>query len=322
MRRLLFALSLLALLPAGSAQVVAAPPFATAIHRALALEAGAVAGDLPHHVHYDLRLYSHKGKLTQGTWDIWRDPLHFTRSDIVAGDFHYTLIEDLAHVTQWRHFNTVMPLKVYDLLENYRQPDFAVSFFAAPGAPGTVRFAQISGSPFDCTSLSLQMRVCFDPLVHVLAFAQIFNQTITWEDWQPVGTRSVPRRFRIYDAGQIMVEASGQAEVVHTFPPGLFAIPSDQPDMGSPENNGTPPHRVVASKPVPLDLLYGNLLFRLDVDADGKVHKVDLIDADDNDLVRNSVEFAKSLVFAPQLTNGLPTPFEQYIYLHYRASAE
>jgi hypothetical protein len=246
---------------------------------------------------------------------MWSDPLRFTRSDIVAGDFHYTHIEDLVHTTQWRHFNTVMPLKVYDLLQNYAEPGFAVSYFALPGHD--VHFEQVQGSPFSCTSQVLQMRVCFDPLAHVLAFAEMFNQTVTWEDWQPIGTHTVARRFRIYDAGRIMVEASGKAEVVKSFPPGLFTIPPDEPDMGEPEDNGTAAHKVIGSKPVKLDMLYGNLLIRVKVDADGKVHKADLIDADDDDLIHDAMEFAKHLTFAPQVTNGVAAPFEQYIYLRY-----
>jgi hypothetical protein len=315
MRCLLFVSIVLSCWPATFAQVVSNPPFSAAIARARALEAGALATDVPHHIHYDLKLYSHTGKLTRGTWDMWSDPLRFTRSDIVAGDFHYTHIEDLVHTTQWRHFNTVMPLKVYDLLQNYAEPGFAVSYFALPGHD--VHFEQVQGSPFSCTSQVLQMRVCFDPLAHVLAFAEMFNQTVTWEDWQPIGTHTVARRFRIYDAGRIMVEASGKAEVVKSFPPGLFTIPPDEPDMGEPEDNGTAAHKVIGSKPVKLDMLYGNLLIRVKVDADGKVHKADLIDADDDDLIHDAMEFAKHLTFAPQVTNGVAAPFEQYIYLRY-----
>ena len=312
MRTGLLLLPLMLCWPTAFAQVVSKPPFSTAIARARALEAGALATDVPHHIHYDLKLYSHTGKRTKGTWDIWRDPLRFTRTDIVAGDFHYTQIEDLVHTTQWRHFNGVMPLKVHDLLQNYREPEFAVSYFAIPAPSHYVHFAQVQGSPFSCTNEQLQMRVCFDPLAHVLAFAEMFNQTVTWEDWQPIGRHMVPRVFRIYDAGRTMVEASGKAEVVKTFPPNLFAIPANEPDMGEPEDNGASPHKVVRIKPVHLDLLYGNLLLRVEVDADGKVHKVHVIDADDDDLIQSGVEFAKNLAFAPQ-----NAPFEQYIYLRY-----
>ncbi len=315
MRCLLFVLILLSCWPATFAQVVSKPPFSTAIARARALEAGALATDVPHHIHYDLKLYSHTGKLTKGTWDIWSDPLRFTRSDIVAGDFHYTHIEDLVHTAQWRHFNGAMPLKVYDLLQNYSEPGFAVSYFALPGHD--VHFEQIEGSPFSCTSQSFHMRVCFDPLAHVLAFAEIFNQTVTWEDWQPIGTHTGARRFRIYDAGRIMVEASGNAEVVKSFPPGLFTIPVNEPDMGEPEDNGAVQHKVVGMKPVHLDMLYGNLLIKLDVDAGGKVHKAHLVDADDDDLIHDAMEFVKHLTFAAQITNGVAAPFEQYIYLRY-----
>jgi len=317
MRILLSALLLVLLLPAATAQVLATRPFNAEMRHARSLEAGASATDVPHHIHYDLKLYSHKGKLTKGTWDVWRDPLHATRTDIVAGDFHYTHIEDLVHTIQWRHFNTVMPLKIYDLRRNYRQPGYAVDLFSSTDPEYSVYFQQIEGAPFDCTHEMLQTRICFDPLVHVLAFAQTFNQTMTWEDWQPIGTHSVPQRFRIYDAGRVMVEASGHAEVVKTFPSGLFAIPPNEPDMGEPEDHGSTPHRIIGSKPVHLDPLYGNVLVKLEVDAEGKVHKVDLVDADDDDLIHNAVEFAKSLIFAPQMTNGAAAAFDQYIYLHY-----
>jgi hypothetical protein len=315
MRIVLSALFLILMLPAGWAQVIATHPFDTEISRAVALEAGATATDVPHHVHYDLKLYNHKGKLTTGTWDIWRDPQHSIRVDIVAGDFHYTHIEDLIHKKQWRHFNTVMPLKVYDLRQAYREPDYVVEHFAKATPKHTVRFQQVDGSPFDCTNTVMQMRICFDPLAHVLAFAQMYNQTVTWEDWQPLGAHSAPGRFRIYDAGRVMVEAAGTAEQVKTFPPGLFVIPADQPDMGEPEDDGATPQRVVGMKPVHLELLYGNVLIQVHVDMDGKVKKATLIDADDDDIVSEAKQFAHHLIFEPQIKDGAATPFDQYIYL-------
>ena len=317
MRTVLAALFLTLLLPPARAQVLANRTFDQAIRHARALEAGATATDLPHHVHYDLKLYNHKGKLTTGTWDIWRDPQHYVRADITAGDFRYTHIEDLTLKKNWRHFNSVMPLKVYDLRQNYLEPSFLVTQFAAGQPKREVRFQQVDGSPFDCTNQILEMRVCFDPLAHVLAFGQMFNQTVTWEDWQPLGTHSIPRRFRIYDAGKVMVEAAGHADIVKTFPPGLFVIPPEQPDMGEPEDAGSTPHKIISAKPVHLGLLYGNVLVQVQVDAEGTVKKVDLIDADDDDIVHESVEFAKHLTFAPQLKDGVPTPFDQYLYLRY-----
>lgn len=321
-RSALPALFLILAVSASRAQVIANPQFHIALDRAIAIEAGASATDVPHHVHYDLKLYNHKGKLTTGTWDIWRDPQHYVRADIVAGDFHYTRIDDLDRRVQWRHFNTLMPLKVYDLRQNYTEPRFVASRFAENDSGHLVHFQQVEGSPFECTSEVLQMRVCFDPLAHVLAFAQVFNQTVTWEDWQPVGTHSIPKRFRIYDAGRVMIEATGQAQIVKTFPTGLFAIPRDQPDMGEPEDNGSVPHKIVSTKPVHLELLYGNILVRLEVRGEGSVEKATLIDADDDDIVHTSMEFAKHIVFAPEIRNGVPTPFDQYIYLRYSAGLQ
>jgi len=121
MRIALSALFLILMLPAAWSQVIATHPFRYRNQPRRGLEAGATATDVPHHVHYDLKLYNHKGKLTTDL-DIWRDPQHFIRADIVAGDFHYTHIEDLIHKKQWRHFNTVMPLKVYDLRQAWREP--------------------------------------------------------------------------------------------------------------------------------------------------------------------------------------------------------
>jgi hypothetical protein len=311
---------LLLLLPSALiAQVIARHPFKTELTRALALEAGATATDVPHHVHYDLKLYNHNHKLTTGTWDIWRDPQHYVRTDIVAGQFHYTHIEDLAQHTDWRHFDHVLPLKIFDLRQNYEKPTVPVALFSNTilnPAP-LVTFQQIEGSPFDCTPEVLEMRVCFDPIVHVLAFAQIMNQTVTWENWQPLGTHSVPRHFRIYDGDRLIVEASGKADEVTTFPPNLFVIPAGEPDMGEPENDGSAPHRVISSKPLGLDLLCGNVLMQLFVDADGKVKKADVVDADDNDLIGDAKHFARNLKFAPQKKNGVAVPFTEYLYVQH-----
>lgn len=319
MLKFLPAVLLLLIWPALNAQVLAKHPFATELARALALEAGATATDVPHHVHYELKLYDHHHKLTTGTWDIWRDPQHYVRTDIAAGDFHYTHIEDLAQRTEWRHFNHVLPLKLFDLKQNYAQPDVPVAFFSNRrlNPDPMVTFEQIEGSPFECTPEVLEIRVCFDPLAHVLAFAQIMNQTITWEDWQPLGTHSVPRRFRIYDGNRLIVEASGTAEEVKTFPPHQFVIPDGEPDMGSPEDDGIVPHHVVDLKPMNMDLMYGNVLMQLFVGPDGKVKKAEVIDADNGDLIGDAKHFSRNLKFAPQMEKGVAVPFQQYLYVQH-----
>jgi hypothetical protein len=297
------------------AQMPATQTFARALERAQALEAGMAATDLPLHVHYDLKLYSHKGKLTTGTWDLWRDPLRHERVDIKAGDFQYTHIDNVAEKVQWRHFNTFMPLKIFDLREDYAVPQYLVDKILEVKPPAMVRFTQIDGMPFDCTPAWDQGRICFDPIAHVIAFAQIFNQSMTWENWQPVGIHTVPRRFRIYDAGRVMVEAAGQAEPVKAFPPGLFTIPPNEPDMGEPELDGAIPHKVLKAPTVNLQPLYGNVLMLATVGADGKVKKLRLIDADDDDIIPDAKRFAKHVTFQPQVKNGTPVPFETYLYL-------
>lgn len=322
MSKFLPALILLLLPAALTAQVLAREPFATEIERAVALEAGATATDVPHHVHYDLKLYDYRHKLTTGTWDIWRDPQHYVRSDIAAGDFHYTHIDDMAQQRQWRHFDHVLPLKLFDLRQNYEKPEVPVALFRdrklVPNS--MVTFQQIDGSPFDCTAEYMEMRICFDAVAHVLAFAQIMNQTITWEDWQLLGTHSVPRRFRIYDGNRLIVEAAGKAEEVKTFPRTLFVIPAGEPDMGEPENDGAAPHRVIGSKPLGMNLLYGNALMHLFVKPNGRVRKADLIDADDDDLISDTKHFVRDLTFAPQIKDGAAVAFEQYLYVQHSPS--
>lgn len=311
---ILSALAVIFCRPAAT-QVPATQTFTSALERARALEAGMTSTDPALHVHYDLKLYSHKGRLTTGTWDVWRDPLLHERVDIKAGDFQYTQIEDVAKKLKWQHFNTFMPLKIFDLREDYAIPVYLVDKILAMKPPAMVRFTQIDGVPFDCTPAWDQGRVCFDPIAHVIAFAQIFNQSMTWENWQPVGVHTVPRRFRIYDAGRVMVEAAGQAEVVRAFPPGLFDIPANQPDMGDPELDGSIPHKVLKAPAVNLQPLYGNVLMLASVGADGKVKKLRLLDADDDDIIPDAKRFAKHVIFQPQIKDGMPVPFQTYLYL-------
>lgn len=310
---------LLLMSPALGAQVVAQHPFATELTHALAIEAGASATDVPHHIHYDLKLYDRHHKLTTGTWEIWRDPQHFVRNDFVAGDFHHTHIEDLAQHKEWRHFDRVLPLRFFDLLQNYEKPQVPVALFSNQSLvkDPIIAFEQIGGSPFDCTAQIFDMRICFDPMAHVLAFAQMMNQTVTWEDWQPVGTHTAPRRFRIYDGDRLILEASGAADVVKTFPADLFVIPAGQPDMGEPENNGTPPHRIISMKNQDETLLYGNVLMHLFVDAKGEVKKAEVVDADNDNLIGDAKHFSRSLKFAPQMKDGVAVPFDEYLYVQH-----
>lgn len=307
--------------PVLGAQVLVKHPFATEMARALELEAGATATDVPHHVHYDLKLYDRHHKLTTSTWDIWRNPLHYVRTDIVAGDFRYTHIEDLVRHRNWRHFDNLLPLKLYDLRQNYEQPAEAVALFSnrklIPNP--MVTFQQIEHSPFECTEEILSIRICFDPLAHMLAFAQIMNQTITWENWQPLGSHSVPGRSRIYDGDRLIVEASGKAEEVKTFRPDLFVIPKGEPDMGEPEEDDAIPHRIVTMKPIGLNMLYGNTLVDVFVDPAGKVKKIEVVDADDNDLIDDVKRFVHHLRFAPEMKDGVAVPFDEPMYIRHGA---
>lgn len=319
MLKLLPTVFLLLVSTAVRAQVLAKHPFAIEMARSLALEAGATASDIPHHVHYDLKLYDRHHKLTAGSWDIWRDPQHYVRTDFVAGGFHYTHIKNLAQHSDWRHFDHVLPLKLFDLRQNYERPEVAVAFFSDRklNPDPMVTFAEVDSSPFDCTAEVLEIRICFDPIAHVLAFAQIMNQTITWEDWQPLGTHSVPRRFRIYDGDRLIVEASGTAEEVKTFPGKLFVIPAGEPDMGEPEEDGVVPHKIISMKPLSMNMLYGNVLMHLFVGPDGRVKKEEVVDADDNELIGDSRRFSRSLIFSPQMKGGVAVPFEQYLYVQH-----
>jgi hypothetical protein len=85
--------------------------------------------------------------------------------------------------------------------------------------------------------------------------------------------------------------------------------------MGEPENDGATPHKVVATKPIHLEMLYGNVLIQVHVDEEGKVKKTTLLDADDDDIIDEAKRFAHHLVFVPQIRDGATTPFDQYIYL-------
>ncbi len=212
-----------------------------------------------------------------------------------------------------------MPLKIFDLRQNYEKPEVAVALFSTQevASHAIVSFQQVDNSPFDCTPEYLEIRVCFDPIAHVLAFAQIMNQTMTWEDWQPLGHHSVPRRFRIYDGDRLIVEASGTAEEIKTFPPNLFVVPADQPDMGEPENDGTTPHRVVSMKSMELNYLYGNVLMHLFVDPDGKVKKAEVVDSDDDDIIGDAKHFSRDLKFAPEMKDGVAVPFDEYLYVQH-----
>lgn len=302
-------------LPVARAQVLATQPFAVALRQAMALEAGATATDVPQHVHYELKLYDVHRHLTRGTWDIWRDPQHYIRTDMVAGEFRYTHIQDLARHVEWRHFNRRMPLKVYDLHQNYVEPAYAVTWFQLPLLEAQTHFEQVAGAPFECTETVADSRICFDPLAHVLAFAQSVQQTMTWENWQPVGLHSVPGRFRIYDNGQLIVEAAGQATVVKTFPQGLFTIPDGEPDMGNPQLDGMKPHPILHYRRFSQQPYYGNALVTAAVGPDGRVMKAKVIDSDDSYIEGDAKKFVRHLVLTPEKMGGINVGFQDFFYV-------
>ena len=285
------------------------------LRHAQSLLAGATASDIPHHVHYDLKLYDRDGhESTTGTYDIYRDPTRFQRIDIKVGEFQFTRISNLSNHVEWVHYTGQMPLKIVDFERVMDIPEAAVSRFSKElDSVRQMQPQQLQGAPLLCANDNAGTAICFNPMIRLFSYAQMFNRTIMYDQWLPIGLHTVPGSIRIFEDKKLLLEATGTVEAVKTFPDHLLEIP-ETPSQPSPDSD----YKIVKSKPMDLsDPRYGNVQIAVSIDEKGHTTKESIIDSDDKHLDGIARKYAKDLVFEPRLKDGQPVPFDTVIYLEY-----
>lgn len=304
----------LALIPA-SAQVMQNTNYELELAHARSLIAGTTANDIPHHIHYDLKLYDRDGHESTATYDLYRDPTLYNRVEIKSGDYQLTRISNLRDHKDWLHYTGDMPLKILDFDQVVDLPQAAINRFGKePQAIKAMEPQQLQGSPLLCANDDAGTAICFNPLIRLFAYAQMFNRTVMYDQWLPIGTHTVAGTIRIYEDKKLLVEATGTVEAVKKFPDHLMEIP-DTPSQPSPDSR----YKIAKSKPMDLsEPRYGNVQVAASVDEKGRVAKASIVDSDDKHLEGVARKYVRDLVFEPKLQDGQPAPFDTVIYIeHY-----
>jgi Gram-negative bacterial TonB protein C-terminal len=296
------------------AQVMQNTNYEQELRHAKALLAGATSTDIPHHIHYDLKLYDRDGHQTTATYDIYRDPVLYQRIEIKAGDYQLTRISNLRDHVEWQQYTGNEPLRIFDFEKVMRLPQSAIDRFAKePQIVQSMNPEQFQGAPLLCANDNAGTAICFNPMIRLFSYAQMFNNTIMYDQWLPIGTHTVPGTIRIYQDKKLLLEATGTVEVVKKFPDHLMEIP-DTPSQPLPEAQ----YKIVKSKPMDLsDPRYGNVQVAVSIDERGKVIKESIVDSDDKHLDGVARKFARDLVFEPRIKDGQPVPFETVLYVEY-----
>lgn len=281
---------------------------------AKSLLAGMTSRDISHHIHYDLKLYDRDGHESDATFDIYRDPILYQRMEVKAGDYQLTRIANLRDHIEWQHYTGDMPLKISDFEQVVSLPEAAVNRLNnEPDSVGPMTPQQLEGAPLLCANDNAGTAVCFNPLIRLFAYAQMFNRTIMYDQWLPIGAHSVPGAIRIYEDKHLLVEAKGTVEAVKTFPENFMQIP-DTPSQPPPESQ----YKIVKTKSMDLSQQrYGNTQIMVSVDEKGRVTKESIVDSDDKHLEGVTRKFARDLVFEPRLKDGQPVSFETSLYFEY-----
>jgi hypothetical protein len=284
------------------------------LEHARALLAGTTPTDAPHHVHYDLKFYDRNGHEGTATYDVYRDPIMYERTEIKADDYQFTQISDVRNHTVWQQYTGDKPLKVAGFEQAVQMPMAAINRLARePERVGNMELQAFEKMPLLCANDHAGTAVCFNPLIHLFSFAQMFNQTVMYDNWLPVGSHTVPGTVRIYEDKKLLLQATATVEMVKKFPPHLMEIPQtpSQPDPVS-------RHKIVQREEMELtQARFGDVAMRLSVDEKGHVTKVAVLDSDDKHIEGPAKKFAQHLVYEPEVENGHPVPFETVIYVEY-----
>jgi hypothetical protein len=306
-----FFILVLLLAPFGiNAQVMQNTDYQRELEHAKSLLAGTASTDIPHHIHYDLKLYDRDGHESTATYDIYRDPVMYQRIDVKAVDYQLTQISNVRDHKTWQHYSGDKPLKIGDFEQAMEMPTAAIDRFAKePQRIGKMLPQQLQGMPLLCANDNAGTAICFSPFIRLFAYAQMFNQTVLYDNWLPVGSHTVPGNIRIYEDKKLLVEATGTVEVTKKFPPHFMEVPEtpSQPDPGS-------LHKILQSKGMDLSQpRFGNAALRLSVNGNGHVTKAEIVDSDDRHIEGPAKKFARQLIFE----NGNAVPFETVIYVEY-----
>ncbi|HYK34740.1 energy transducer TonB [Alloacidobacterium sp.] len=284
------------------------------LQHAKSLLAGSSPTDIPHHIHYDLKLYDRDGHESAATYDIYRDPVMYQRVDIKAGDFQFTRISNLRDHVDWQHSTGDMPLKIFDFERVMEFPQAAADRFSKePQNVKEMQPEQLEGAPLLCANDNAGTAICFNPMIRLFAYAQMFNRTIMYDQWLTIGSHTAPGTIRVYEDKKLLVDAAGSVDVIKKFPDHLMEIP-DTPSQPSPQSQ----YKIAKSKPMDLsDARYGNIQVALSVDEKGHVTKESIVDSDDKHLEGTARKYVRDLVFEPSIKDGQPVPFETVLYLEY-----
>ncbi|HVW76321.1 MAG TPA: energy transducer TonB [Alloacidobacterium sp.] len=296
------------------AQVLQSMNYDDELRHARSLLAGNTPTDISHHIHYDVKFYDAQGHESTATYDIYRDPILYDRVDIKAPSYQSTLIRNLRDNKEWRQVTGEKPLKLVDLDQALDEPHSAIQRFASePGLVDQMEPQELEHMPLLCANDNDGTAICFDPMIHLFAYAQMFNRTIMYDQWLPIGTHVVPGHIRIYQEKKLLVEATGTVEAIRKFPPHLMELP-DTPSQPDPITL----HKFLHYKPIDLsDTHYGNIQVRVWVDEQGKITKEEIIDSDDKHLNGIIHKFFRNAVMQPQMKDGIAVPFDTVINLEY-----
>lgn len=313
----LFGLLTVAVISCG-AQVPENTNYQREIKQAESLLADTSSTDIPHHVHYDLKLYDregdHAGHASTATYDIYRDPAIYTRIEIKAGGYEFTHIANVHDHKEWLRYTGIKPLRLYDFEQAFDRPKDAMGRFSLePNNIQQMQPQQLEDTPLLCANDNAGTAICFNPLIHLFAYAQMFNHTIMYDRWLPIGAHTVPGSIRVYQDKKLLLEATGTVEAVKKFPEHFMEIP-ETPSQIDPDAA----HKIAHSKPVDITQpFFGNIEVSISVDEKGHVKKAEVLDSDDKRLEGIARKAAHHIVYEPQMENGQPVPFDTVIYLVY-----
>jgi hypothetical protein len=297
-----------------SCQVMQNTSYEQELQHAQSLLAGMTASDIPHHIHYDLKLHDRDGHESTATYDIYRDPPRFLRIEIKAGDYQFTRISNLHDHVNWMQYTGDVPLKIVDFEGVMTYPEAAANRFRQePQAIKPMDRQELEGAPLLCANDNSGTAICFNPMIRLFSYAQMFNRTVMYDQWLPIGTHTVAGSIRIFQDKKLLFEATGTVEAVKNFPDHFMEIPN-KPSQPSPNSQ----YKIIKSKPMDLsDPRYGSIQIAVSVDEKGHVTKESVIDSDDKHIEGSIRKYARDLVFEPRLKDGQPVPFDTVLYLEY-----
>lgn len=209
-------------------------------------------------------------------------------------------------------------------------PLFSAEAINLPGEKTKIRSGKVRGMEARCVETEAHsQKHCFDPDQGLLVQAGNEYWRTEYSDFQPVGTKVFPRRFKVYQQNELIIDATLHVENNAVLPEKKFIAGSGFVQVEIPASCSSLPPRVVkmgrpdfyARAVYPMtakqDRRMGMVVYYAKIGRDGAVKSLVLVKSAGADLDKAAYDAASQWRYKPHIHCGRPVEVNTLISINF-----